>query len=49
MDQLLQCDAEFDEEAKYGIVDGVSQSTKGSEDAMECLTGTYRKLNVDWL
>ncbi|XP_022291415.1 alpha-tocopherol transfer protein-like isoform X2 [Crassostrea virginica] len=47
MEELLKCDAEFDEEAKYGLVSGSSLNQKGGNDAMECVMGSYRKLSVD--
>lgn len=44
---LLKCDEEFDQEAKYGLLDSTAKSTKSSKaDAMECLVGSYRKLDV---
>lgn len=47
MEELLKCDAEFDEEAKYGLVSGSSVVQKPGQDAMECVMGSYRKLSVD--
>ena len=44
----MSCDSEFDEDAKYGLVDGTIDPGHDKEDAMEQMTGTYRKLNVDW-
>nr|XP_034326775.1 alpha-tocopherol transfer protein-like [Crassostrea gigas] len=47
MEELLKCDAEFDDEAKYGLVSGSSVDQKPGQDAMECVMGSYRKLSVD--
>ncbi|XP_061183887.1 alpha-tocopherol transfer protein-like [Saccostrea echinata] len=47
MEELLKCDAEFDEEAKYGFVSGSTIDQKLGQDAMECVMGSYRKLSVD--
>ena len=45
-EKLLACDAEYEAMQKYGInLPGVQKYS--GEDAMECLTGTYKKLNVD--
>lgn len=46
-DELLQLDNHFDEEAKYGLVDGTLQKPTMKEDAIDCMVGSYRKLNVD--
>ncbi|XP_060066863.1 alpha-tocopherol transfer protein-like [Ylistrum balloti] len=44
---LLKCDEQFDQEAKYGLLDSTTKATKSSKaDAMECLVGSYRKLDV---
>ena len=45
---LQSCEGEFDEDAKYGILDGSENVKKEkNQDAMECLVGSYRKLDVD--
>ncbi|XP_021376046.1 alpha-tocopherol transfer protein-like [Mizuhopecten yessoensis] len=46
-EKLLACDEQFDQEAKYGLMDATAKASKSSKaDAMECLVGSYRKLDV---
>ncbi|KAL4217917.1 hypothetical protein ACF0H5_022656 [Mactra antiquata] len=47
MKTLLAADAQFDAEAKYGLVKstGVKKSS-AKDDALDCLAGSYRKLEV---
>ncbi|XP_041360760.1 alpha-tocopherol transfer protein-like isoform X1 [Gigantopelta aegis] len=47
-DMLLNCEAEFEEDMKYGMVDmTLKTSTKGKVDATDSLPGSFKKLNVD--
>ncbi|XP_052085433.1 alpha-tocopherol transfer protein-like [Mytilus californianus] len=46
MDELLRLDAHFDNEAKYGLVDGKLKKPTMKEDAIDCMVGSYRKLDV---
>lgn len=46
MEELLKLDAHFDNEAKYGLLDTTMQKPTLKEDAMECMVGSYRKLEV---
>lgn len=46
-EELLACDAEFDAEAKFGLIKStgkIESSAKG--DAMDGMTGSFRKLDV---
>ncbi|VDI04485.1 Hypothetical predicted protein [Mytilus galloprovincialis] len=46
MEELLKLDAHFDNEAKYGLVDGTLKKPTMKEDAIDCMVGSYRKLDV---
>ena len=44
---MLACDAEFDAEAKYGLIKATAKSGPTAKgDAMDCLAGSYRKLDI---
>ncbi|VDI25747.1 Hypothetical predicted protein [Mytilus galloprovincialis] len=45
-DELLKLDEHFDNEAKYGLVDGTLKKPTIKEDAIDCMVGSYRKLDV---
>ncbi|XP_048727430.2 alpha-tocopherol transfer protein-like isoform X3 [Ostrea edulis] len=47
MQEILLCEAEFNEEAKYGLTSGSTINQKSGQDAMECVMGSYRKLSVE--
>ncbi|KAJ8321948.1 hypothetical protein KUTeg_000419 [Tegillarca granosa] len=43
---ILKCDAEFDEEAKYGLLNFGAPASLNKEDAMEGTIGSFKKLNA---
>lgn len=46
--RLLKFDAEFEEESKYGFEElQVASKHLIKDEAMECLVGTYRSLDVE--
>ena len=43
---LLDCDTEFDAEAKYGLVKSSGITKSSSNVADDCLSGTFKKLDI---
>ncbi|KAL5014872.1 hypothetical protein ScPMuIL_009142 [Solemya velum] len=44
-EKLLKCDADFDADSKYGLVGNKPVQSTNKSDAMESLSGTFRKLD----
>jgi hypothetical protein len=47
MQTLMASDAEFDSEEKFGLIRPTSKPTTAcKDDALDCLAGSYRKLDI---